>query len=37
VPKTLAWLVTPMIRSLSRDSLTNTLEATRRALAAKAK
>ncbi len=32
VPKTLAWLVTPMIRSLSRDSLTNTLEATRRGI-----
>ena len=35
VPPALAWLVNPIIRSLSRDSMTNTLEATRRALGVK--
>ena len=37
LPAGLGWLINPIIHSLPRDSMTNTLEATRRALAAKAR
>jgi hypothetical protein len=33
VPKGLGWIIDPIVRKLPRDSLVNTLEATRRALA----